>query len=196
MLTNISTKIQIELEHKDAVREQTLRLCRETIRACGTAIKSIHRGDYSAGKKLLAIAGDSISRISIITKEHQDIYHSGYVVSAQQEYTEAAVVLDILENATMPDPDTLGVEYGAYLCGLADAVGELRRYVLDSLRLDRKCDFEKMLDTMDSIYTTLMSFDYPDAITKGLRRKTDVARALVEKTRGDLTIAHITTRID
>jgi len=196
MLTDISTKIQIEFEHKDSVREQTLRLCRETIRACSTAIKSIHRGDYDAGKKLLTIAGDSISRISIITKEHQDIYHSGYVTSAQQEYTEAAVILDFLENGTMPDPDTLGVEYGAYLCGLADAVGEIRRYVLDSLRLDRKCDFEKMLSTMDSIYMTLMSFDYPDAITNGLRRKTDVARALVEKTRGDLTIAHITTRIN
>src|SRR5665648_291823 len=97
MLTDISIKIQIELEHKDSVREQTLRLCRETIRACGTAIKSIHRGEYEAGKKLLSIAGDSISRISIITQEHQDIYYSGYVTSAQQEYTEAAVILDFLE---------------------------------------------------------------------------------------------------
>lgn len=194
MLADISTKMHTEFEQKDSVRGQTLQLCRETVRACGTAIKSIHRGEYDSAQKLMDIAASSLLRIKTITEMHRDIYYSGYVDSAQQEYTEVAVFRCILENDTIPDPDTLGVEYDAYLCGLADAIGELRRYILDSLRLERKCEFEKMLDIMETIYTVLMSFDYPDAITKGLRRKTDVARALLEKTRGDLTMAHIASK--
>jgi len=118
-----------------------------------------------------------------------DLYYSGYVGNAQTEYAEVSILNAVLHGEKIPTPGQLQVDNAAYLNGAGDVVGELRRHVLDLIRRGRPGEGEQFLDLMDELYTALMSFDYPDAITHGLRKKTDVARSLVERTRGDLTNA-------
>ncbi|HJH29533.1 MAG TPA: haloacid dehalogenase [Methanosarcinaceae archaeon] len=201
MIDEISADIQKNFEAKDKAREIGLSLSREVVRTCGTAIRHTHRGDIDKAAKLLEDARDSLEEIEHQLADHPDIYYSGFVEHAQQEFVECAVVHQLLtkenyndsnsnsNSNTLPSPQELGVTYAAYLNGLGDVVGELRRHILDLIRQDRPQEGDQFLDIMDDIYSTLMMFDYPDAITRGLRRKSDVARSLIERTRGDLTNA-------
>ncbi|HMO55427.1 MAG TPA: hypothetical protein PJ994_13045, partial [Tepidiformaceae bacterium] len=120
---------------------------------------------------------------------HADIYHAGFLHDAQKEYAEARTTLALLSGGSIPAPEVLGVEYAAYLNGIAEAVGEMRRMVLDRLRGGEYDGCEEILDAMDDIYSVLVTIDYPDAMTGGLRRTTDQTRGILEKTRGDLTMA-------
>ena len=117
------------------------------------------------------------------------VYYGGYIEDALKEYTEAAVTLALIEGRPMPKADDLGIGAAPYLGGLADTVGEMRRFILDALRTDDFSRCEELLDVMDEIYTVLVTMDYPDAVTRGLRRSTDMVRGILERTRGDLTVA-------
>jgi translin len=189
----ISALIRENFEAKDSVREDGLKISREVVRECRTATFALHAQDFEKANYSIGAAEKALDRLEIIFKEHADIYYAGYVEHAQQEYSEVSVLRSLLkeegEPESIPSPDELRVEYAAYLNGLGDVVGELRRHVLDLIRKDSFEKAEVFLGIMENIHATLMDFDYPDAITRGLRRKTDVSRGLIEKTRGDVVNA-------
>jgi len=193
LLEEISAKIRENFEAKDSVREDGLKISREIVRECRTATFALHGQDFEKANNSIEAAGKALEKLEILFKGYADIYYAGYVEHAQQEYSEVSVLRSLLkeegESKNLPSPDELRVEYAAYLNGLGDVVGELRRHVLDLIRRDSFEKAEVFLGIMENIHAILMDFDYPDAITKGLRRKTDVSRALIEKTRGDVVNA-------
>ncbi|HIH45447.1 MAG TPA: hypothetical protein HA257_10415 [Candidatus Methanoperedenaceae archaeon] len=189
MLADIAEKIQETFDAKDAAREEAYRRSREVVRACSAAIWGIHRGEFDEARALIESAARSLDEIKRTLAPHLDIYFGGFVEHAQQEYAEASIVYSVIRGENIPSPEDLGVEYAAYLGGLGDTVGELRRHALDLIREGHADDAFPFLDVMDEIYYTLMRFDYPDAITRGLRGKVDAARSLIERTRGDLVAA-------
>jgi len=174
---------------KDAAREEALRLCREIIRHSALTIRSIHRHDEQGAQRNLAAARSLLQELEHKISKHADLAQTGFVHDAQKELAEATIVLAIISQQPLPDPDELGVSYPAYFNGLGEAVGELRRYLLDQLRQNDFSRCEELLEVMEDIYHTLMTMDFPDAITWGLRRVTDNVRGILEKTRGDLTLA-------
>lgn len=170
-------------------RERALTLSREVIRSSANSIRATHRSEFEQARQLLNEVTSLVGRIERLLEGHPSIYYAGYVQDAQKEYAEASATLAFAEGTRLSGPDDLGVGPAPYLNGLAEAVGELRRFILDLLR---KSDFsrcEELLEIMDEVYTILVSMDFPDAVTKGLRRSTDMARGVLERTRGDLTFA-------
>jgi translin len=188
-LEAISEKARAAFSSKDIAREQALRSSREAIRFCSEGIRAVHRGEYDDARKKLGSARDLIRELEEVLKEHQDLLHSGFVYSAQKEYAEGCATLSIIVEGTIPGPDDIKVGYAAYLNGIAEAVGELRRHVLDTMRKGDIARCEELLEAMDDIYGVLVTMDFPDAMTGGLRRTTDSTRGILEKTRGDLTVA-------
>ncbi len=149
----------------------------------------MHRQEEAKAEQLLDSAHTSLRELSRdVPEEHNDLLYAGFVHDAQKEFAEASATLAIVTGKSLPDPDTLGVSYPAYLNGLGEAVGELRRYLLDSLRRNDLSRCEELLAIMDDIYSVLVTMDFPDAITHGLRRTTDSVRGILERTRGDLTL--------
>lgn len=202
ILKEISAQIRENFEEKDRVREEGLKLSRKAVRGCRTATFALHGKDFEKAAVRIKEAEESLRKLDVLFKDHADIYHAGFVDHAQQEFVEASVLYSLLleeiepkkgkgseETGKLPTPETLGVGYAAYLNGLGDVTGELRRHILDLIREGAVEKGEVFLGIMENIHAVLMDFDYPDAITHGLRRKTDVARGLLEKTRGDLTNA-------
>lgn len=185
----IAEKARIAFKSKDMAREQALRSSREAIRYCSEGIRAVHRGEYEDAKKKLNSARDLIQELEEVLKDHQDLLYTGFVYSAQKEYAEGCATLSIIVDGTIPDPDELKVGYAAYLNGIAEAVGELRRHTLDTMRKGETTRCEELLEAMDDIYGILVTMDFPDAMTGGLRRTTDSTRGILEKTRGDLTVA-------
>ena len=178
-----------EFEGKDRAREEAFRRSREVIRLCSSSIRSVHRGELEGAQRLMEEAGAALDRIREALTEHQDIRYAGFVDAAEQEYAEARNVYSIIACGRIQMPEEVGVEGINYLCGLGDLCGELRRHILDLIRAGRAEDGETFLGIMEEIHSLLMLFDYPDAITRGLRRKSDLARSMLERTRGDLTNA-------
>lgn len=174
---------------KDAAREEALRLCREIVRHSALAVRSLHRNDKQGAHRNLASAKTLLQELEHTTGKHDDLAQTGFVHDAQKELAEAATFLAIITQQTLPDPEELRVSYAAYLNGLGETVGELRRYLLDRLRQNDFSRCQELLEAMEDIYDTLMTMDFPDAITWGLRRVTDNVRGILEKTRGDLTLA-------
>lgn len=170
-------------------REQALRLSREIIRNCANSIRATHRGEFDHARELIAIVSDLTSQFDEAKDSHPAVYYAGYVEDALKEYVEANATLAFAEGSPLPMPKELKVGPAPYLGGLADTAGELRRYILDSLRRDDFSRCEELLDVMDEIYTILVTMDFPDAVTRGLRRNTDMVRGVLERTRGDLTVA-------
>ena len=170
-------------------REQALRLARDMISNSANSIRATHRGDFDRAKSLLDKVSTLASEIEDALEAHPNLYYAGYVEDAQKEYTEASATLALVRGTRLPGPEDLGVGPAPYLNGLAETVGELRRFILDSLRRDDFNRCEELLDIMDEIYTALVTMDFPDAVTRGLRRSTDMVRGILERTRGDLTIA-------
>lgn len=183
----IGDRILNYLEGKNAARDSALQQSRTLIRHCATAIRAAHREERQLAKQHLTEAQQLVHALKRALEPYPDLYHAGYTQDALKEYAEASIVYALLAGEELPDPDELGVEYAAYLGGLSDAVGELRRRTLDVLRHDQHAEAERLLDAMDEIYGLLVTVDFPDAITGKLRRLTDVVRGLVERTRGDLT---------
>jgi Predicted RNA-binding protein of the translin family len=190
VLEEISARIRENFEAKDSIREEGLKTSREVVRECRTASFALHGQDFEKADKSIKTAGKELEKLEVLFEGHADIYHAGFVEHAQQEYSEVSVLSSFLkEEEKIPSPEELRVEYAAYLNGLGDVVGELRRHVLDLIREEAFEKAEVFLGTMENIHAVLMDFDYPDAITRGLRRKTDVSRSLIEKTRGDVVNA-------
>lgn len=185
----LAEEISRHLEEKDQAREEALALTRVVVRRSGAAIRSVHRGELDRALDLADRAGEDLAAILNLLKEHPDVRYSGLVDGAEQEYAEARIVYALITEERIPHPREVGVEMTSYLAGLGDAVGELRRHILDLIRLGRPEEGEVHLAAMEEIYHLLISFDYPDAVTKGMRRKGDVARSLLDRTRGDLTNA-------
>ena len=186
---NLAESMLAAFESKDQAREKSLRICREVIRLCSTAVRSMHRGDFEQAERHMDQAGLGLKKIREILSDHHDVLHAGFVDGAEQEYAEARSVHSIITRHEILTPDEVGVELVNYLGGLGDTTGELRRHILDLIRKGNSDEGEYFLEVIEEIYYLLMLFDYPDAITRGLRRKSDLARSMLEKTRGDLTNA-------
>lgn len=177
------------LEVKHAARERALPKSRTAIRYCANSIRATHRQEFSAAEELLAQASTLVAEMARDLQGQPDIFYAGFVQDAQKEYAEAATFVAITQNRPLPEAEELGIGWAPYLNGLGEMVGELRRYVLDQLRRGNINQGEVFLRHMDDIYALLTTVDFPDAITLGLRRTTDSTRGILEKTRGDLTVA-------
>lgn len=191
MIYNISCGIKDSFEERDKARESSLAISRDVVRNCRTAMYSIHNRDFDKANSLISESMQMIEKMNTLLADHPDIYYSGFLEHAQQEFVECLVIFNILsgEDKEVAGPQELNVSNVAYLNGLGDVGGELRRHILDLIRKDIPEEGEKYLGLMEEIYNCLMMFDYPDAMTRGLRHKTDVTRSMIEKTRGDLTNA-------
>src|SRR5262245_23935840 len=189
MLQTVIDNINQAIEAKSSVRDVTLRRSRELIRSCANSIRATHRGDHAEALALLQEAGEAAAEMLAEAKTFPDIYHAGYTQDALKEFVEAHITRAIVLEDGLPTPKSLKVEPAAYLNGLAEAAGELRRFALDALRRGDVGQAEKMLSHMEDIYSVLVTVDFPDAITGGLRRNTDLVRSILERTRGDVTTA-------
>jgi translin len=188
-LETIVEEIRAEFEDKSAVRDAALQRSRTLIRHCANAIRATHRGEVEQAQALLDTAGEAARELIADLKPYPDLYHAGYTQDALKEYVEAQVAYAFIHDGGLPTPTQLGVESAAYLKGLAEAASEMRRHALDLIRQNRLERAEQILGTMEDVYGQLMTVDFPDAITGGLRRTTDMLRGVVQRTRGDLTTA-------
>ena len=186
-LDGIGERIIVYLDGKNAARDLALQRSRTMIRHCATAIRAAHRDERELSQQHLEQARQIKEALSEELEAYPDLYHAGYTQDAFKEYAEASIVYALFSDEPLPDPDELNMEYAAYLGGLGEATGELRRRTLDILRHNRAEEAERLLQMMDEIYGLLVTVDFPDAITGKLRRLTDVVRGIVERTRGDLT---------
>lgn len=188
-LEDAVARISTHFAAKHEARETALAACRRMIRSSANSIRAAHRADYPAARSLLAEVETAHREVLAALAGHPDIFHAGFVHDAQKEYAEAAATIALLSGQALPVPEDLDVEPPAYLNGIAEVVGELRRAVLDRLRGGAHEECEALLQAMDDIYSALITIDFPDAMTGSLRRSTDQARGILERTRGDLTMA-------
>ena len=172
-----------------AAREQAITTSRQIIRFSANSIRATHRAEYEQARELIAEAASLRARLEEQRDYHPAVYYGGYVEDALKEFVEAHATLAIAEGSRLPTMDELAVGPGVYMNGLAETIGELRRIVLDLLRGDDFTRCETLLGIMDEIYAALVTLDYPDGVTRGLRRTTDVMRGVLERTRGDVTVA-------
>jgi translin len=188
-LENIGEHARSYFDRKNQARERALSVSREVIRSSANTIRALHRNDMVAADALLEKTAQSAGELAPYAAQHPDLYFTGFVQDALKEYAEAATTRAMLVGEDLPSPEDLGVGFVPYLNGLGEAVGELRRHLLDCLRRGDVERAENILPMMDDICNLLVTIDYPEAMTGGLRRTTDAQRATVERTRGDLTIA-------
>ena len=188
-LRSIADSTRQSLADTDTARERALRLSREMIRHCADSIRAIHRSEFDTASALIGNAAALVEESATLLRDHPEVYYTGYMQDALKEFVEANAVLAFIQDRPLPSPEELQVGAAPYLGGLADTVGELRRYILDRLRRDDFSRCEQTLQLMDEIYTILVTMDFPDAVTRGLRRSTDMVRGILERTRGDLTVA-------
>jgi len=188
-LESIGEHIRQEFEAKNAARDQALQRSRTLIRFCANAIRAVHREEWENARALLAQARAAAAEMIADLAPYPDLYHAGYTQDSLKEYAEANIVYALVTDEPLPGPDMLRVESAAYLNGLGEAAGELRRRILDIIRHDHSEEAERLLEVMDDIYNQLVTMDFPDAITGGLRRTTDMVRGVLERTRGDLTMS-------
>jgi translin len=174
---------------EDETREKALRLCRQIIQYSANAVRAMHRQEENKAKELLHAAHELNQNLNHELNHYGELLYSGFVHDAQKEFAEACITFALTSKENLPKPQTLNVSYAAYLNGLGEAVGELRRYILDRIRRGEFSRCEELLGVMDDVYGVLMSMDFPEALTHGLRRTSDSVRGIVERTRGDLTIA-------
>ena len=175
-----------------AAREKALAASRRSIRCSANAIRAIHRGELDQAHALMDESREAIrSGEEAVREAHPAVYYAGFLQDAQKEYAEARVTEAIVTGAEIPSPDDLGVELAPFLNGMAESIGEGRRAILDLLRRGVVAESERILSLMEDVYHVLVSMDFPDAVTANLRRSTDVARSIMERTRGDLSVALI-----
>ena len=188
-LANLSARAIEELGQRHRAREQALVVSRQVIRNSANAIRAVHRYDFDEADRLIAEASDRLGETLEIKVNNPEIYYAGFLSDARKEFTEANITLAAISGKTLPDWESLGVDPPAYLNGMAEVIGELRRYILDALRRDDTARCEELMELMDEIYGILVTVDFPEAVTGGLRRSTDAMRGVLERTRGDLTIS-------
>lgn len=190
-LKDLTERLRGQLDAKTSAREQGLSSSRSAIRSCGNAIRAMHRYEFEAAKSLIDEAQSHLDVARDALQAHQDMLHAGFVHDAEKELAEARITFALVTEASMPTPDEVGVSPSAFLKGMAESIGELRRHLLDLMRKGELKRCEELLQAMDDLYFVLVSMDYPDGITFGLRRLTDVARSIIERTRGDFTTSTI-----
>lgn len=188
-LNQIAEKIRTELTVKNEARDRAVTYSRELIRQCAETIRAIHRREWDKASQRLDDLRESALEMQAIVADQPDLYHSGYTQDALKEVVEAFITYAIIKDEPLPDMSELNIEGATYLKGLSEAATELRRFILDIMRRhdSHSDEAERLLDWMDVIYDHLVTFDFPDAITYGLRRQTDIVRGVLERTRGDLT---------
>jgi translin len=186
-LEPIRDSIRASLDAKNRAREQGLTTSRKVIRLSANAIRAVHRGDKHEAERLMDEAADGLRTAREAMADHPDIQYAGFFHDAAKEHAESKLTHALVFNLPFPTPEEIGVEAQAYLNGMGEAVGEMRRHLLDLMRHGEIERSDELLEAMDEIYYLLTSMDYPDAMTGGLRRTTDVARSIIERTRGDLS---------
>ena len=179
--------IRQEFERKNAARDKAYQSSRELIRLCARAIRAVHREEWDTAEALIAEAGQATEELVAGVRDYPALYFAGYTQDAIKEFVEANLTYALVRNRPLPRPEDLGAEYNTWLNGLAEAATELRRRILDIIRHGHSDEAERLLDSMDQIYSLLVTFDFTDSITGGLRRRTDTVRAVLERTRGDIT---------
>ncbi|MBE0480655.1 MAG: haloacid dehalogenase [Dehalococcoidia bacterium] len=189
ILDQVGEKARSYFSAQDSARELGLRLSRESIRFSANAIRAVHRGEFDLAGDLIASCRGNIDEMNRTLADHPELLHGGFVHNGQKEFAEACITLALVSGDRVPEPDDIGVSYAAYLNGLGEAAGELRRHLLDTLREGHMARCEEILGAMDDIYSLLVTIDYHDALTGGLKRTTDMVRGVLERTRGDLTIS-------
>ncbi|HEY3473493.1 MAG TPA: haloacid dehalogenase, partial [Anaerolineales bacterium] len=185
-LSTIAERIRQNFDVRTSKRDEALKQARQLTRACSLAIRAVHRDDTEAMEANLAEAQKLADVLREELKEHPALFFAGYTQDSLKEFVEANVTCALILNQPLQTPEELGVQDATYLNGLAEVVGELRRRTLDILRSGYSEEAERLLGYMDEIYAVLVTMDYPDAITNGLRRQTDLARSIIEKTRGEV----------
>ncbi len=174
------------MEQIDGARDLAYRRSRSLIALCARSIRAIHREEWETAEGLLAEARAATDDLVGGVREHAELYFAGYTQDAVKEFVEANLVYALVRDRELPTPEALGSEPNTWLNGLAEAASELRRRILDLLRRGETAEAERLLDAMDHIYSTLVTFDFADQITGGLRRRTDALRAVFERTNGDV----------
>ena len=188
-LTAIIEAVRADLTARNDVRDATLRRSRDLIRVCAHSIRATHRHEFEEALALLAEARSLARAMIADLHDMPDLFHTGYTQDALKELTEASLVYAFVSGAALPTPRDLGVPSDTYLQGMSEAATEMRRYALDMIRRGQPEEAEPFLAIMDEVYALHLTIDFPDAITGGLRRLTDVLRGTVERTRGDVTMA-------
>jgi translin len=185
----IAARLRPQFAADDEAREKALRSCRQIIRYSSDAIRAVHRRDGDKARQFLDSAFELVRELNHDLARHGKLLHSGFIHDAQKEFAEGRITLALIAGEDLPKPKALGVSNASYLDGLGESVGELRRYILDSLRRDDFSRCEELLTIMDEIYGILITMDFPELLAHGLRRTTDTIRAIIERTRGDLTVS-------
>ncbi len=188
-LAALSAQAVDELSARHRAREQALGVSRQVIRNSANAIRAVHRNDFDEARRLIAEAGSRLAETLSIRVDNPEIYYAGFLSDARKEFTEANITLAVISGADIPDAEALDMDPPAYLNGMAEVIGELRRYILDALRRDETSRCEELMELMDEIYGILVTVDFPEGVTGGLRHSTDAMRGVLERTRGDLTIS-------
>jgi translin len=186
-LDSIRSTLRANLDAKNESREQGLTMCRKIIRLSANSIRATHRGDRDESKRLMNEGRELLVGADTAMAGHPDVRYAGFYHDASKEYAEARLTHALVFGFDLPTPEDVGVDAAAYLNGMGEAIGELRRHILDLLRRGDLKRSEELMNAMDEIYYLLSTMDFPDAMTGGLRRTTDVARSIIERTRGDLS---------
>ena len=192
-LDKILKKKKKNIDGKDKIREKALKYSREIIINCRKAIQKIHQN--KSEKNNLKQASEKLTQLYDFTKDYPDIYHAGFVENAAQELVEALCFSNIMKGKELPDPDEIQTTYSSYLLGLCDLVGELRRSALDSIRKGEGEKADDYLEMMEEIYDVIIRFDYPSGLIP-IKKKQDMVRGMIEKTRGELAVASCEQRIE
>jgi translin len=188
-LEKIAEQIRRVFDAQNVVRDKALAEARALTRACALSIRAVHRDEDKLVDSLLKEAGRLAESLRSDLAEYPAFYFAGYTQDSLKEFAEASITCALIRHQPLPTPEDLNVPPNTYLNGLAESVGEMRRRVLDMLRKDEFTEAERLLGYMDDIFAIQVTMDYPDAITNGLRRQTDVIRAIIERTRGDVTFS-------
>ena len=189
VLSEIGIAVINELTDRNSDREQALSVSREVIRFSANAIRAVHRGAFDDAKELIKKGDARLRDADHIQRSSPSIFNAGFMNDARKEFTEANVTLAVISGADIPSINDLKVDAAAYINGMAEVIGELRRYILDALRRDAIDGCQEFMNIMDEMYGVLVTIDFPEGVTSGLRRNTDAMRGVLERTRGDLTMA-------
>jgi translin len=194
-LAALAGSLRAELDRAHQAREQGLTACRRTVRACGLAIRAVHRLDAAGAAQLTAEAAGHLREAQAVLRPHPRVAHAGFLHDAEKEYAEAELTAALVAGRALPPAEVLDVGIPAWLCGLAEAASELRRHLLDRIRGGELQRGEHLLGAMEEVYDLLVTIEYPDALTGGLRRSTDALRAVLERSRSDVTTTVMQARL-
>jgi translin len=195
-LENLSDRIRESFERQNEIRDKALAQSRDLTRHAARAIRAIHREETDLAHEHLSEADQLAAALRTGLADEPDLYFSGYTQDALKEYCEAHLTVATILKQDWPSPEDLRVEFATYLNGMSEVVGELRRRIMDIMREGHSQEVERLLDVMDDIYALLVTMDFPDALTYGLRRRTDIARSIIERTQADVTVSYRQQRLE